>query len=385
MARVAVIGAGGVGTVAASVIAQEGHDVVLVDKSQEVVSRSAQRARVKYAVADALRPDDVKRAVGDVDLLVTALPGSIAYQALKGLLGLGLNIVDVSFFPQEPDELAEAAAKEGVTLVLDAGVAPGLSNMLVGVGDRRLGGIRAARIFVGGISERPDPPLGIVPSWSISDLIDEYRRPARVIVNGRVVSLDPLVGPLGTIYVSGVGELEYFPTDGLRSLLRTYSKADFMAEFTLRWPGHVSFIKGLKRLGLLEHRPVRVGGAEVMADDVLASLLWSMHVETRDLVVMVVEVYAEEGRAIRFEQVTRPEGDFTAMARVTGSVLGFTALSVLDGKLRGPGAVYPEQVGRNEEVSGDIMTRLAVNGMQVVEEEFSYATLPIPITMATSP
>ncbi len=385
MARVAVIGAGGVGSVAASVISQEGHEVVLVDKSQEVVSRSAQRARVKYAVADALKPDDVKRAVGDVDLFVTALPGSIAYQALKGLLGLGVNIVDVSFFAQEPDELAELAVKESVTLVLDAGVAPGLSNMLVGVGERRLGGVRAARIFVGGISERPDPPLGIVPSWSISDLIDEYRRPARIIVNGNVVSVDPLVGPLGTIYAPGVGELEYFPTDGLRTLLRTYSKAQFMAEFTLRWPGHVSFVKGLKKLGLMEHRPVRVGGVEVMADDVLASLLWSLHVETRDIVVMVVEVYGEQGRGIRFFQVTRSEDESSAMARVTGSVLGFTALTLLDGKLRGPGAIYPEQIGRNEEVSGDLMTRLAVSGMQVMEEQFSYASLPIPITLPTSP
>ncbi|MGC9210027.1 MAG: saccharopine dehydrogenase C-terminal domain-containing protein [Acidilobus sp.] len=381
MARVAVIGAGGVGTVAASVIAQEGHDVVLVDKSQEVVTRSAQRAHVKYAVADALKPDDVKRAVGDVDLFVTALPGSIAFQALKGLLQLGVNIVDVSFFPQEPDELAELASKQGVTLVVDAGVAPGLSNMLVGVGDRRLNGIRAARIFVGGISERPDPPLGLVPSWSISDLIDEYRRPARIIVGGRTSALDPLIGPLGTIYVPGVGELEYFPTDGLRTLLRTYSGVEFMAEFTLRWPGHVAFIKGLKKLGLLEHRPVRVGGVEVMADDVLASLLWSMHVETRDVVVMVVEVYGGDGRGIRFTQVTRPEGDFTAMSRITGSVLGFTALTVLEGKLRGPGAIFPEQIGKNEEVAGDIMTRLAVNGMEVTSEEFTYTSLPIPVTM----
>ncbi|MGC9071418.1 MAG: saccharopine dehydrogenase C-terminal domain-containing protein [Acidilobus sp.] len=381
MAKIAVIGAGGVGTVAASVIAQEGHDVVIVDKSQEAAARSAQRAHVKYAVADALKPGDVNQAIGDVDLLVTALPGSVAFQVLKGLIGLGVNIVDVSFFPQEPDELAQAAEKQAVTLVVDAGVAPGLSNMLIGVGERRLGGVRAARIFVGGISERPDPPLGLVPSWSISDLIDEYRRPARIIVNGRVTTLDPLIGPLGTIYVPGVGELEYFPTDGLRSLLRTYSKVDFMAEFTLRWPGHMAFIRGLKRLGLMEHRPVRVGGTEVMADDVLASLLWSMRVETRDVVVMVVEVYGNEGHGVRFTQVTKPEGDFTAMARITGSVLGFTALAVLEGKLRGPGIVFPEAIGKNEEAAGDIMTRLAVNGMEITSEEFSYATLPIPVTL----
>ena len=379
MARVAVIGAGGVGTVAASVIAQEGHEVILVDRTQEVAARSAQRARARFAVADALKPDEVKKAVGDVDLLVTALPGGIAFQALKGLIGLGHNIVDVSFFPQEPDELAEEAAKQGVMLVLDAGVAPGLSNMLVGVGDRRLGGIRGARILVGGISERPDPPLGLVPSWSISDLIDEYRRPARIVVNGKVTSLDPLVGPLGRIYVPSVGELEFFPTDGLRTLLRTYSKAEFMAEYTLRWPGHVDFVKGLKRLGLLEHRPVRVGGAEAMADELLASLLWGMHVNVRDLVVMVVEVYGRDGRGLRFTQVVRPDDWPTAMARVTGSFLAFVALTVLEGKLRATGAVYPETLGLNEEISGAVLTRLAVNGMGVSEEEFSYSAMPLPL------
>lgn len=371
MARVAVIGAGGVGSVAASVIRDEGHDVLLVDRSPEIASRVAERRRLPFAVADALSPEDVKKAIGDVDLIVTALPGSIAYRALKGLVNLGVNIVDVSFFPEEPDELSQLASKAGIMVIMDAGVAPGLSNMLVAVGDRKLGGLKETRIYVGGISERPDPPLGLVPSWSISDLIDEYRRPARIISDGKVIQVDPLSGPLGTIYVPGVGELEYFPTDGLRTMLRTYSSASFMAEYTLRWPGHVNFIKGLKRLGLLEHKPIRVGGVQVMADEVLASLIWSLRVPHKDIVVLVVEVCGKSGEGIRFTQVTRAEEDVLAMSRVTGSFLGFTALAVLEGKVKGSGVVFPESLGLNEEASGDIMTRLSVNGMEISEETFT--------------
>lgn len=371
MARVAVIGAGGVGSVAASVIRSEGHDVILVDKARDSLARTAEKLKMPYAVADALSPEDVKKAVGTVDLIVTALPGSIAYRALKGLIGLGANIVDVSFFPEDPEELGQLASKAGILLLMDAGVAPGLSNMLVGIGDRKLGGLKGAKIYVGGISERPDPPLGLVPSWSISDLIDEYRRPARTIVDGKVVAIDPLSGPMGTIYVPGVGELEYFPTDGLRTLLKSYSNASFLAEYTLRWPGHVAFIKGLKKLGLLEHKPVHVGNYEVMADEVLASLIWSMRVNFKDIVVLVVDVYGKSGGGIRFTQVTRAEGGTTAMAKVTGSFLGFAALAMLEGKVKGAGLVYPESLGLSEDASGDIMTRLAINGMPVEEEELT--------------
>ena len=368
MAKVAVVGAGGVGSLAAYIISQEGHQVILVDKSPEAASRAAQKYKLQYVVADALSPQDVKKAVGDVDLLVTALPGGIAFRALKGLIGLGVNIVDVSFFPEDPDELAKEAEKAGITLVVDAGVAPGLSNMLVGVGDRKLGGIRGAYIYVGGISERPDPPLGLVPTWSISDLIDEYRRPARAIVNGQLVKHDPLSGPFGTIYVPGVGELEYFPTDGLRSLLKTYSNVEFLAEYTLRWPGHVNFVKGLKRLGLLDHKPIRIGGYEIMADELLANLIWYMKINLNDIVVLIVDVYSKSGGGIRFTQVTRAEGGVSAMARVTGSVLAYTALTLLEGKVRGPGIVYPEQIGLNEDAAGRILTLLSANGMPVYEE-----------------
>jgi saccharopine dehydrogenase-like NADP-dependent oxidoreductase len=371
LARVAVIGAGGVGSVAASVIRGEGHEVILVDKAKDSLARTAERLRMPYAVADALSPDEVKKAVGTVDLIVTALPGSIAYRALKGLINLGANIVDVSFFPEDPEELGQLASKAGILLLMDAGVAPGLSNMLIGIGDRKLGGLKGAKIYVGGISERPDPPLGLVPSWSISDLVDEYRRPARTIVDGKVVAIDPLSGPMGTIYVPGVGELEYFPTDGLRTLLKSYSNVSFLAEYTLRWPGHVAFIKGLKKLGLLEHKPIHVGNYEVMADEVLASLIWSMRVNFRDIVVLVVDVYGKSGGGIRFTQVTRAEDGVTAMAKVTGSFLGFAAIAVLEGKVRGAGLVYPESLGLSEDASGDIMTRLAINGMPVEEEELA--------------
>ncbi len=369
MAKVAVIGAGGVGQVAAAVLLQEDHDVLLVDRSKESLHRASQRVKVPTAVADATSLDDVKKAVGQVDLVVTALPGSIAFRALKNLSSLGVDIVDVSFFPEDPEELGKEFERQGRTLIVDAGVAPGLSNMLVGVGDRRLGGIRGAYIYVGGISERPDPPLGLVPSWSISDLIDEYRRPARVIQDGSLVKLDPLSGPLGTIYVPGVGELEYFPTDGLRSLLKTYGgRTEFLAEYTLRWPGHVNFIKGLKRLGLLDHRPVNIGGYEVMADDILASLLWSMKVSFNDIVVLVVDVFGKDKGGIRFVQVTRAESGLTAMSRVTGSFLAYVALAFLEGKIKGPGLIYPESLGLNEVVAGEILTYLSVNGMPLVEE-----------------
>jgi len=64
--------------------------------------------------------------------------------------------------------------------------------------------------------------------------------------------------------------------------------------------------------------------------------------------------------------------------------LAFVALTVLEGKLRATGAVYPEALGLDEEISGAVLTRLAVNGMGVSEEEFSYSAMPLPLIPETA-
>ncbi len=89
------------------------------------------------------------------NLAITCLPGSISYRVINKLVDLGVNVVDVSYFPEDPWNLHELAVKRNVKLVVDAGFAPGLSNIVLGYFHAKSGGLRCARIYVGGLSENP--------------------------------------------------------------------------------------------------------------------------------------------------------------------------------------------------------------------------------------
>ena len=54
--------------------------------------------------------------------------------------------------------------------------------------------------------------------------------------------------------------LEAFNTDGLRTLLKTMSHVPNMKEKTLRYPGHVEYVRVLKESGFLDQDTINVNG-----------------------------------------------------------------------------------------------------------------------------
>ena len=168
------------------------------------------------------------------DVVAGALPGRLGFGAMRAAIEAGTDMVDISFMPQNPLELDDPARAAGVTIIPDCGVAPGLSNMFVGYGASRLDRVKEVHIKVGGLPQNPMPPLGYRITWSVEDLLEEYTRRARIVQGGHIKEVEALSG-LELVDFPGIGELECFYTDGLRTLLHTV-KADVMDEKTLRIP-----------------------------------------------------------------------------------------------------------------------------------------------------
>src|SRR5256885_2037741 len=103
--------------------------------------------------------------------------------------------------------------------------------------------------YVGGVAQDRTRPYGYVVTWSIEDLLEEYVRPARVVREGRPASLPPFAD-LDRVQVPGVGEMESFLSDGLRTLIATMPDVRTMSERTLRWPGHAVAVRPLVESGL---------------------------------------------------------------------------------------------------------------------------------------
>jgi saccharopine dehydrogenase-like NADP-dependent oxidoreductase len=123
------------------------------------------------------------------DLVVGALPGRFGFRTLKAAIKAGVDIVDVSFMPENPLSLREDAVKANITAVVDAGFAPGLSNVFLGRIYQELNPLEEGIIRVGGLPKIPKPPLYYKITWSPYDLIEEYTRKARIVKDGEVVEV----------------------------------------------------------------------------------------------------------------------------------------------------------------------------------------------------
>jgi len=346
--NIAVVGLGNIGLRTLWRLTKLGYQAIGLDSSSISVKKATELG-LKAILGDASNPSMISEATGlNIELVVTALPGSIAYNIVKEIVNHGYSVVDVSFFPEDPMELDEMAKAKGSTVIIDTGIAPGYSNFLIGKAVKVIKATKA-HIYVGGLSKEPNLPLGIAATWSTYDLLEEYIRPARLILNGKVIGVNPLDTDISYLEFPGIGRLEAFPTDGLRTLLYSYLHMNELAEYTLRRPGHIDFIKSLAKLGFLEDSPLKLTGCTISPRECLARMIAKAVSNIEDIVVMSVEAEGEEGLYRAFLKVA-PENNWSAMARATSAFqVAVTRLLVEHGLPKG--LVFPEKIGETADLA----------------------------------
>ena len=369
--KVVVLGAGMVGqAIARDLAADVGLRVDVADVRHEALERVAARAAVGTVRADLANPDAVRRLVAGYELAVGALPSVFGLQTLRAVIEAGRRYVDISFMPEDALELDGLAREKGVTAVVDCGVAPGLSNMMCGAAAARLRPVETVEIYVGGLPVERRWPFDYKAGFAPWDVLEEYTRPSRVVEHGRVVVKEPLSEP-ELLDFPGVGTLEAFNTDGLRSLVRTID-APFMKEKTLRWPGHAELMRVLKDTGFFSLEPVDLGGQKVRPRDLTAALLfpkWTFDEGEADLTVMRVRVVGrEDGKpaACAWDLVDRyhEATGLRSMSRSTGYVATSVARVLASGGFRRPGVHAPEALGAEPGLLDHVLADLTARGVR---------------------
>jgi len=364
--RVAVLGAGRVGgLIARDLAADPAIRVVLADARAQALERVRAGADVVPVVADLASPDEVARVVADCDAVVGAVPGRLGLDVLRAAIASGRPVADISFSPEDPACLDAAARAAGVPVLVDFGVAPGLSNLFVGRSVAEMDRADSVRILVGGLPVRRVWPWEYRSVFSPTDVIEEYTRPAR-IRRGGVEVVRPALSEVEPVDLPGVGTVEAFLTDGLRTLLRTVDAPD-LVEKTLRWPGHAERMRALRDGGFFDERPIEVDGTSVVPRAVTERLLfraWEPAPDDDEFTVLRVEVSGERaGRPVldvwdlldRTDPVTRA----TSMARTTGYPCALAVRLLLDGAWTRPGVHPPETLGADRAVTDRIVAGLA--------------------------
>jgi len=353
--RIVVLGGGRVGSAIVRDLAAEENFSVLVVDVDPVAAERLTRFGADCIAADLSDPNTVSKAVAGADLVVGAVPGFMGYRVVEQVLREGRPIIDISFFPENAFELDELAKEAGVPCLVDCGVAPGLSNLISGHTDDYLDVTHSFNCLVGGLPVKRSLPWEYKAPFSPGDVIEEYTRPARLRRGGENISL-PALSEIELVDFPGLGTLEAFNTDGLRSLL-TSSRAPEMVEKTLRYPGHAEKIRMLRDTGFLSSKGILVASGQAAPRDITEALLfsaWQFEEGELDLTVMRIVVEGEkEGKALRhtYELLDyyNTETETSSMARTTGYTCTGMVRLITNGTWDQPGVAPPEIVGRNVE------------------------------------
>ena len=379
MATVVCLGAGMVGRLIAADLARErGVSVIAADRSEASLAAArslAQRmgAAIETACVDLSSQSEIQRLIEDADVVCGALASHLGFPALETIARAGGKYVDISFMAEDALELDALAKEHGACAVVDMGVAPGMSNVLAGEVARELSPCARLRIFVGGLPKERRWPFEYKAGFAPADVIEEYTRPARLVERGEIV-VRPALSEPEPIDFPGVGTLEAFNTDGLRSLATTLDIPD-MAEKTLRYPGHIELMRVIRETGLFSKEPIDVGGQRVTPLDVTSALLfpkWTYEEGEVDLMVMRV---IGEARGMRVQWDVYDEADLAAgvssMARTTAFPAAIVARMLLDGTIEDAGVHAPEALAGNMLVVERLLSELADRGVRYERSERS--------------
>ncbi len=300
--RVTVLGAGLVGgAIARDLALEKGWAITAVDRAPKLLRNLQQQASIKTVLTDLSEPDALKAVISDADLVVSAVPGGMGYETLRQIIDAGKNVVDISFFGEDPFELDGLAKQRGVTAVVDCGVAPGLSNVIAGYVKQNMEKVDSYVCYVGGLPRVRSWPYEYKAVFSPRDVLEEFTRPSRLVEHGQMV-VRPALSEVELIDFKGVGTLEAFNTDGLRSLARTMD-IPFMKEKTMRYPGHANLVRAFRDSGFFGTEAIEVSGQMVKPIDVTAKLMfeqWQMGEDEEDLTVMQVIMDGhQDGKRVR--------------------------------------------------------------------------------------
>ena len=347
MARIAVLGAGIVGTAAAWDLTRRGHEVSVADTRSDAVRRAAQLAGAEPASVDATDQAAVQRFLDEFAAVVSAVPYALGLGVAQAAIAAGTHYFD---FGGNPAVVARqllldgAARKAGVAVVPDCGLAPGLADVLaVGVvsnlGD---GPIDEVRLRVGALPATPTGALSYQLAFNPAGLVNEYAEPCEILVDGKYATVEPLT-EIEAVAWERWGPLEAFHTAGGSSSLprRWEGRVHNLDYKTLRFPGHGAAFRAMLEIGLFDESP-QTGSGVAPRTVLLEALTRHLPSGAPDLVLMRVWATAiRKGTTVTigYQVEDVHDGQFSALARTTAFPTTALAHLVATGAVPTRGAV----------------------------------------------
>ena len=368
--KILVLGSGLIGRPMAIDLANEkSFDVTVADLSKNNLDKIPSALPIKKIQIDISNQNELNLLLKDYDIVLNAVPGFMGFNTLKEIIKAKKNVVDIAFFSENPFALDKLAKKNNVTAVVDCGVAPGMSNILIGHVDTILDKIETILIYVGGLPVVREWPYEYKAGFSPIDVIEEYTRPARYIENGKLV-IRPALSDPEFINFPKVGTLEAFNSDGLRTLAGTLN-APNMKEKTLRYPGHIEKMLVLRESGFFNKEEVEVNGVKIKPIDLTSKLLFPMwelkEAESEFTVLKIIIEGEKQKKKMRYTNDMLDYYDKKTSTHSMARTTGYTATNVLrliaNGLFDRKGICPPEYIGQKPNCVDFVLKSLKERGV----------------------
>ena len=243
MEKIAVLGAGKVGALVTTLLADTNdYSVVLIDQQFHA---SAELQYEQYANVTLKQLDCTKqKAFSDyvkatqIDTLVSCLPYYCNVVIAETAHALGLHYFDLTEDVSVTETISALSQDTSGLFASQCGLAPGFISIVTNHLCQAFDAVDSVRMRVGALPVNVSNALQYGLTWSTAGLINEYMQPCQVLENGCLETRQPLEG-LEEIKIDGLTYEAFNTSGGVGSLVHScLGKVNSMDYKTIRYPGH---------------------------------------------------------------------------------------------------------------------------------------------------
>ncbi|MBS1989560.1 MAG: saccharopine dehydrogenase NADP-binding domain-containing protein [Cyanobacteria bacterium SZAS LIN-3] len=343
------------------------YDLVRSPKVEKVIISDVDLSRVEAIAAkfadekvipvelDVANQDEVAQLMHEVDVAISCVTYKHNYELAKIALSTKTHFVDLGGnedIVAKEFLLDEVAKEQGVTIIPDLGLAPGLVSLLAVSAAESLDELYEIKLRVGGLPSEPeDCFLGYSQVFSIDGLINEYYEDCTIVRDGKLMTV-PSMTELETIeFPRPFGIMEAFNTSGgISTLPQTYlNRVQHLDYKTIRYSGHCQQLAMLKDLGMMEKEAVDLPSGKVVPRELLHKLLSEkLPTDEPDVVLLrVIVTGVKDKKPIQIVwdcvDLADQAAGLSAMMRMTAFPASIIAQMIARGDISERGVLRQEQ------------------------------------------
>lgn len=323
-------------------------NITLADKNKETIESAKQfldTDKINFQEMDVDNKKEVATFFKKNDIIISAIPYFYNYFLTQTSIKNNVHFLDLggnNRVVEKQRSLFTDAKDNDVTVIHDCGLAPGLTSVLTSEIVDSLDHVDSIKIRVGGLPQKPQPPLNYMVVFSPHGLFNEYLEDAIVLDNGRIVTKKSMTEIENIQFSEPFGKLEAFITSGGCSTIphTLKDKIDYLDYKTIRYPGHCEKFKELLDLNS-QIIPSR--------EELISKLYRYVPTEGKDVVLIKILISGmKENEKVDFEyeiiDYYDEKNNITAMMRTTGYPVSIIAQMIQQGNINIRGVFGNEEI-----------------------------------------